>query len=118
MVGIKVCSIVGNAGEQQPVFNFDGRDGKLLKRQRAAFADERFENGNRLGVAGVVKDDFCCFTRERTALLDDSLGERMADAMVSHMADLSATDLRGSIRDKADYQPRARMRLPDFMRAS
>lgn len=40
--------------------------------------------------------------------------ERMADAMVAHMADLSAEDLRGMVREKADYAPR-RVPLPHFM---
>lgn len=40
--------------------------------------------------------------------------ERMADAMVAHMADLSAHDLRGASRDKADYAPK-RVPLPHFI---
>lgn len=40
--------------------------------------------------------------------------ERMADAMVSHMADLTAADLRGAVREKADYRPRA-VPLPPFI---
>lgn len=40
--------------------------------------------------------------------------ERMADAMVAHMADLSAEDLRGMVREKADYAPR-RVPLPHFL---
>lgn len=97
MVGVKVCSIIGNAGEHQPVLNFDGRDGKFLERQRAAFADERFENRNRFGVAGVVKNNFRCFTRERTALLDDSLGERMADAIEIGILDVFARPIRAGV---------------------
>lgn len=40
--------------------------------------------------------------------------ERMADAMVDHMADLSAADLRGAVREKADYRPRS-LPLPHFI---
>lgn len=40
--------------------------------------------------------------------------DRMADAMVAHMADLSATDLRGMAREKADYQTR-KFPLPSFI---
>lgn len=40
--------------------------------------------------------------------------ERMAQAMVAHMADLNAENLRGVVRDKAEYRPQ-RMALPAFM---
>ena len=40
--------------------------------------------------------------------------ERMAEAMVAHMADLNAAELHGMIRDKADYRPQ-RMALPTWM---
>lgn len=43
--------------------------------------------------------------------------ERMAEAMVAHMADLSAADLRGASREKADYLPRPAP-LPAFLVAS
>lgn len=41
--------------------------------------------------------------------------ERMASAMVRHMADLSSVAIRGSTRDRADYQPTVPMRLPEFL---
>lgn len=40
--------------------------------------------------------------------------DRMAAAMVAHMADLSASNLRGAHRDKAEYRPR-RVPLPSFL---
>jgi len=42
--------------------------------------------------------------------------ERMADAMVHHMADITSTIIRGSTRDTMDYQPQADMELPKFLR--
>ncbi|MCC0013830.1 MAG: helicase [Rhodobiaceae bacterium] len=41
--------------------------------------------------------------------------ERMADAMVKHMADLSSANVRGMVRDRADYSPAIEMRLPAFL---
>lgn len=38
--------------------------------------------------------------------------ERMADAMVKHMADLSSANVRGMVRDRADYSPSITMQLP------
>ena len=43
--------------------------------------------------------------------------ERMADAMIAHMADLNAADLHGMSRDKADYVPRP-VPLPSFIKAA
>lgn len=43
--------------------------------------------------------------------------DRMAQAMVDHMADLSAADIRGTERQKADYVPR-QVPLPAFLEAS
>ena len=40
--------------------------------------------------------------------------ERMASAMVAHMADLSASQLTGASRQKAEYEPR-RVPVPSFM---
>lgn len=40
--------------------------------------------------------------------------ERMAAAMVRHMADLSAATIRGAARDRPDYQPRLPMALPSW----
>lgn len=44
--------------------------------------------------------------------------ERMAAAMVRHMADLSADTIRGTVRDKADYQPAQPVRLPSWIRSA
>jgi hypothetical protein len=41
--------------------------------------------------------------------------ERMAQAMVSHMADLSSTTIRGSVRDRPDYQPTQPIELPKWL---
>lgn len=41
--------------------------------------------------------------------------ERMAAAMVAHMADLSAANVRGMIRDRPDYDPQQPMKLPSFL---
>lgn len=40
---------------------------------------------------------------------------RMADAMVMHMADLSSQEVRGSVRDKADYLPTLPVALPEWL---
>jgi len=41
--------------------------------------------------------------------------ERMASAMVRHMADLSAVEVRGATRDRADYNPEVMMQLPEWI---
>jgi hypothetical protein len=41
--------------------------------------------------------------------------ERMAAAMVLHMADLSASTIRGSVRDRPDYDPQSPVILPDWL---
>ncbi|WP_217577347.1 helicase [Mesorhizobium sp. GbtcB19] len=38
--------------------------------------------------------------------------ERMADAMVRHMADLSSVAVRGAALERHDYQPKLKLRLP------
>jgi hypothetical protein len=40
--------------------------------------------------------------------------ERMAAAMVMHMADLSAKSIRGMVRDRPDYNPTQPIILPEF----
>lgn len=42
--------------------------------------------------------------------------ERMASAMVRHMADLSSVEVRGSTRDRPDYHANTPMILPDFLK--
>ena len=44
--------------------------------------------------------------------------ERMAAAMVRHMADLNAEAVRGSARERPDYTPAQAMRLPEWMEAA
>lgn len=44
--------------------------------------------------------------------------ERMAAAMVLHMADLSSSEVRGMTRDRGDYNPTLPVRLPAFLEAA
>jgi hypothetical protein len=44
--------------------------------------------------------------------------ERMAASMVMHMADLSATNVRGMVRDRPDYFPTVPVIIPDFVRSA
>ncbi|MBN8241894.1 helicase [Nitratireductor aquimarinus] len=44
--------------------------------------------------------------------------DRMAAAMVMHMADLSSQEVRGTVRTIPDYNPTQPVRLPDFVRAA
>ncbi len=41
--------------------------------------------------------------------------ERMAAAMVAHMADLSAQNIRGMTRDRPDYEPKQPFIIPSFL---
>ena len=41
--------------------------------------------------------------------------ERMASAMVKHMADLSIANVRGMVRDRPDYNPQNPMIIPPFL---
>ena len=41
--------------------------------------------------------------------------DRMASAMVAHMADLSAQNIRGMVRDRPDYTPTQPLILPSFL---
>lgn len=42
--------------------------------------------------------------------------ERMAAAMVMHMADLSSAAVRGAVRDRPDYDPKIPMKIPAWVR--
>lgn len=44
--------------------------------------------------------------------------ERMAKAMVQHMADLSSQEVRGTVRDRPDYNPTEPVRLPEWIEGS
>ena len=44
--------------------------------------------------------------------------ERMAAAMVRHMADLSSSEVRGAVRTVPEYNPTQPMVLPSFLRAA
>lgn len=41
--------------------------------------------------------------------------DRMAAAMVMHMADLSSEAVRGAVRDRPDYNPQIPMKIPDWL---
>ncbi|KEA07146.1 helicase [Rhizobium rhizogenes] len=41
--------------------------------------------------------------------------ERMAAAMVMHMADLSSQQVRGMVRDRPDYDPQVTMTVPEWL---
>ena len=41
--------------------------------------------------------------------------DRMAAAMVAHMADLSSVAVRGMVRDRPDYDPKQPVIIPDFL---
>jgi hypothetical protein len=43
--------------------------------------------------------------------------DRMAAAMVEHMADLSAENIRGMVRDRPDYDPHQPMQIPEWIAA-
>jgi len=43
--------------------------------------------------------------------------ERMAAAMVAHMADLSSVAIRGAVRDRPDYNPTQPVVIPQFLEA-
>lgn len=45
----------------------------------------------------------------------ESDAERMAGAMVRHMADLSAINVKGMVRDRPDYQPTQPVIIPTFI---
>jgi hypothetical protein len=44
--------------------------------------------------------------------------DRMAAAMVMHMADLSAQAVRGAVRERPDYAPAQALRIPEWMEAA
>jgi hypothetical protein len=44
--------------------------------------------------------------------------DRMAAAMVAHMADLSAENVRGTVRERPDYQPTQLMIIPGWLNAA
>ena len=43
--------------------------------------------------------------------------DRMAAAMVRHMADLSSIEIRGATRDRGDYRPTQPLILPEWITA-
>lgn len=44
--------------------------------------------------------------------------ERMADAMVAHMADITSAEIHGVTRNKADYKPTQKIIIPEWMEAA
>jgi hypothetical protein len=70
----------------------------------------------RFGQLMPVTADFIAADTEGAILVNldrkERDADRMADAMVRHMADLSAASVRGLTRDREDYAPRTPLRLP------
>lgn len=44
--------------------------------------------------------------------------ERMAEMMVSHMQDITVAELRGTQRNKTEYNPQIKMHIPEWMEAA
>ncbi|NTG48992.1 helicase [Agrobacterium rhizogenes] len=76
----------------------------------------------RFGQTQEVNAHFVASEREGAVVANfrrkDADAERMAAAMVAHMADLSSIEVRGQIRDRPDYLPTQGMTLPAWMRSA
>lgn len=74
----------------------------------------------RFGQALPVTADFLSAEREGAVVANyrrkEADNERMAEQMVAHMADLSAREVRGMVRDRPDYAPAMDMAIPEWMR--
>lgn len=74
----------------------------------------------RFGQTGAVTAHVIAGEMEGATLANirrkDADAERMAAAMVRHMADLSSAAVRGMVRDTPGYAPTQPVRLPDFIR--
>lgn len=73
----------------------------------------------RFGQTEPVDAHFVASAREGAVVANQRRKEedadRMASAMVRHMADLSSMQIRGSVRDRPDYEPKQEMILPRFL---
>ncbi|MER9278741.1 helicase [Mesorhizobium sp. M0522] len=72
----------------------------------------------RFGQKAEVTADFIAADTEGAIIANldrkEADAERMAAAMVRHMADLSSVAVRGSTLDRPDYQPKQKLRLPQW----
>lgn len=72
----------------------------------------------RFGQKQQVTADFIAADTEGAIIANldrkEADAERMAAAMVRHMADLSSVAVRGSTLDRPDYQPKQKLRLPQW----
>ena len=72
----------------------------------------------RFGQKMPVTADFIAADTEGAVIANqerkEADAERMAAAMVRHMADLSSLAVRGSTLDRPDYQPKQKLRLPQW----
>ena len=76
----------------------------------------------RFGQTQPVEAHFIASEREGNVLQNqrrkEQDAERMAAAMVMHMADLSALAVRGSAREKPNYDPKQTMEIPAWLTAA
>ena len=76
----------------------------------------------RFGQTRPVDAHFIASEREGNVLQNQKRKEqdadRMAAAMVEHMADLSAMAIKGSVRDRPNYNPTLPMELPRWLTAA
>jgi superfamily II DNA or RNA helicase len=75
----------------------------------------------RFGQTRPVNVHFVCSELEGAVVANlkrkEADAERMAAAMVMHMADLSSANVRGMARTVPDYNPRKSMKLPEWLAA-
>ena len=74
----------------------------------------------RFGQTKPVNVHFIAAETEGAVVLNirrkEADAERMARAMVQHMADLTSDEIRGSQKDRPDYQPTQHVMLPSWIR--
>jgi superfamily II DNA or RNA helicase len=73
----------------------------------------------RFGQAKPVSAHFIASEMEGATVANirrkEADAERMAAAMVLHMADLSSAVVRGAVRDRPDYDPKVPMKIPTWI---
>lgn len=73
----------------------------------------------RFGQKNIVTAHFIADEREGAVVSNirrkERDAERMANAMIEHMADLSSLNVRGIERTKDDYNPTVKMEVPEFL---
>jgi hypothetical protein len=74
----------------------------------------------RFGQLKPVNAHFVASEREGAVVANfrrkEADADRMAAAMVAHMADLSSVAVRGAVRDRPDYSPTQKMTIPDWLK--